>query len=34
MVVLGGGGDEGVGLMMQFFGSGVMKQHEGRDYSN
>lgn len=28
-----GGGVVG-GLMMQFSGRGVMKQHEGRDYSN
>lgn len=34
----GGGSAEGValasGLMMQFSGSGVTKQHKGRDYSN
>lgn len=28
------GADGGGGLMMQFSGSGVMKQHEGRDYPN
>ena len=33
-VEMGQGRGGAGGLMMQFSGSSVMKQHEGRDYSN